>query len=136
MAKLQELSMQVLMGKYIVLCFHHGWNILRSRQLSASRDLPATTSRPEGRTKILLMESLVKMAVTSLTIMIAMIMLSPVQSSMIGSGNLQRSLTTYNNKLMPESRQFGNSQAEEANVSKTVKIQRYLIASFILQVSF
>ena len=82
------------------------------------------------------MESLVKMAVTSLTIMIAMIMLSPVQSSMIGSGNLQRSITTYNNKLMPESRQFGNSQAEEANVSKTVKIQRYLIASFILQVSF
>ena len=51
MAKLQELSMQVLMGKYIVLYFHHGWNILRSRQLSASRDLPATTSRPEGRTK-------------------------------------------------------------------------------------
>ena len=82
------------------------------------------------------MKSLVKMAVTSLAVMTAMIMLRPVQSSAISSGNVQRSTTTYNNyKLMPESRQFGNGEAA-ANESKTVKIQRYLLTSFILQVSY
>ena len=75
------------------------------------------------------------MAVTSLTLVIAMIMLRPVQSHMISSGNLLRSITTFNNdKVMSESRQFGNSQPE-ATVSKTVKIQRFLITTYILQVS-
>ena len=94
--------------------------------------------RPDQREelKILQMKSLVKMAVTSLAVMAAMIMLRPVQSSTISSRNVQRSVTTYNNyKLMPESRQFGNGEAA-ANESKTVKIQRYLLTSYILQVSY
>ena len=78
----------------------------------------------------------VKMVATSLSVLTAMIMLRPVQSHVISSANLLRSITNCNSdKIMPESRQFGNSQPE-ASVSKTVKIQRYLLTSFILQVSY